>query len=183
MEKDLGNSAAYINGIGLLLEKYKIQGYAPVFAKLKEQLNAYNDFVRAEVLPKARTDFRMPPAIYALQLEDFGVDYTPAELERMAHQSFTDIQAQMSDLAQKVAQERGFPASDYRSVIRALKLEQLKGDDILPHYQSRLAQIEDILRTQHLITLARPARHHQNRHRRGNRPAARAPHGPAAAPE
>src|SRR5580692_1438977 len=39
VEKDLGNSAAYIDGIGLLLEKYKIQGYAPVFAKLKEQLN------------------------------------------------------------------------------------------------------------------------------------------------
>jgi hypothetical protein len=158
VEKDLENTSAYINGIGLLLEKYKIQGYAPVFAKLKEQLNAYNDFVRAEVLPKARTDFRMPPAIYALQLESFGVDYTPAELERMAHQSFTELQAQMSDLAQKVAQERGFPASDYRSVIRALKQEQLKGDDILPHYQSRLAQIEDILRTQHLITLPdRPA--------------------------
>ncbi len=158
VEKDLGDTAAYINGIGLLLEKYKIPGYAPVFAKLKEQLNAYHDFVRAEVLPKARTDFRLPPAIYALQLEHYGVDYTPAELERMAHQSFTELQAQMSDLAQKVAQQRGLPASDYRSVIRALKQEQLKNDDILPHYQSRLAQIEDILRTQHLITLpGRPA--------------------------
>ncbi len=158
VEKDLSNSAAYINGIGLLLEKYKIQGYEPVFAKLKEQLNAYDDFVRAEVLPKARADFRSPPAIYALQLEGYGVDYTPAELERMAHQSFTDIQAQMSDLAQKVAQERGFPASDYRSVIRALKQEQLSNDAILPHYQSRLAQIEDILRKEHLITLPdRPA--------------------------
>jgi hypothetical protein len=158
VEKDLGDTAAYINGIGLLLEKYKIPGYAPVFAKLKEQLNAYHDFVRAEVLPKARTDFRLPPAIYALQLEHYGVDYTPAELERMAHQSFTELQAQMSDLAQKVAQQRGLPASDYRSVIRALKQEQLKNDDILPHYQSRLAQIEDILRTQHLITLPdRPA--------------------------
>jgi hypothetical protein len=158
VEKDLSNSAAYLNGIGLLLEKYKIPEYAPVFAKLKEQLNAYNDFVRSEVLPKARTDFRMPPAIYALQLEGFGVDYTPAELERMAHQSFTEIQAQMSDFAQKVAKERGLPASDYRSVIRALKQEQLKNDDILPHYQSRLAQIEDILRKEHLITLPdRPA--------------------------
>jgi Bacterial protein of unknown function (DUF885) len=158
VEKDLGNTAAYIDGIGLLLEKYKIHGYEPVFAKLKEQLNAYSDFVRAEVLPKSRADFRLPPAIYALQLERYGVDYTPAELERMAHQSFTELQTQMSDLAQKVAKERGLPASDYRSVVRALKQEQLRNDDILPHYQSRLAQIEDILRTQHLITLPdRPA--------------------------
>jgi uncharacterized protein (DUF885 family) len=158
VEKDLENSAAYINGIGLLLEKYKIQGYSAVFTKLKEQLSAYNAFVRAEVLPKSRADFRLPPAIYALQLEHYGVDYTPADLERMAHQSFTELQAQMSDLAQKIAKERGLPASDYRSVIRALKQDQLKNDDILPHYQSRLAQIEEILRKEHLITLPdRPA--------------------------
>jgi uncharacterized protein (DUF885 family) len=114
--------------------------------------------VRREVLPKSRADFRLPPAIYALQLERYGVDYTAAELERMAHQSFGEIQAQMGDLAKKVAQERGLAASDYRSVIHALKQEQLKGAEILPHYEHRLAEIEDILRKQHLITLPdRPA--------------------------
>ncbi len=158
VEKDLENTKAYIDGIGLLFEKYKIPGYPPVFAKLKEQLTEYDDFVRREVLPKSRTDFRLPAAIYTLRLEQYGVDYTPAELERMAHQSFSELQAQMEELAQKVAKERGFPSPDYRSVIRALKQDQLKGDDILPHYQSRLAQIEDILRKQHLITLPdRPA--------------------------
>jgi uncharacterized protein (DUF885 family) len=87
-----------------------------------------------------------------------GVDYTPAELERMAHQSFTEIQAQMQDLAAKVAKERGFTATDYGSVIRELKKEQLPGDQVLPHYQHRLAEIEDILRKNNLITLPnRPA--------------------------
>jgi len=158
VQKNLENTQTYISGIGLLLEKYKIESYTPALAKLKEQLTSYDDFVRKEVLPKARTDFRLPPAIYAIGLEAYGVDYTPAELERMAHQSFTEIQAQMQDLAAKVAKERGFTATDYRSVIRELKKEQLPGDQVLTHYQHRLAEIEDILRKNNLITLPnRPA--------------------------
>jgi Bacterial protein of unknown function (DUF885) len=158
VEKNLENTGTYLSGIGLLLEKYKIQGYAPAYAKLKEQLTGYDDFVRKEVLPKARSDFRLPPEIYAIRLTNYGADYTPAELERLAHKSFTEIQAQMQDLAVKVAKERGFTATDYRSVIRELKKEQLKGDEVLPHYQRRLAEIEDIVRKQHLVTLPqRPA--------------------------
>ena len=43
-------------------------------------------------------------------------------------------------------------------MIRELKKEQLKGDEVLPHYQRRLAEIEDIVRKQHLVTLPqRPA--------------------------
>jgi uncharacterized protein (DUF885 family) len=156
--KNLENTNTYLSGIALLLEKYKIEGYAPAYAKLKEQLTGYDDFVRREILPKARSDFRLPPAIYAIRMESYGVDYTPAELERMAHQSFTEIQAQMQALAVKVAKERGFTATDYRSVIRELKKEQLPGDQVLPHYQRRLAEIEDILRKNKLITLPnRPA--------------------------
>ena len=158
VEKNLENTNTYLSGIGLLLEKYKIEGYAPAYAKLKQQLTGYDDFVRKEVLPKARSDFRLPPAIYAIGLEGYGVDYTPAQLESMAHQSFTEIQAQMRDLAVKVAKEHGFPANDYRSVIRELKKDQWKGDEILPDYKRRLAEIEDILRKNHLVTLpARPA--------------------------
>jgi len=158
VEKSLENTNAYVDGIGLLLEKYKVQGYEPALAKLRAQVASYSDFVRKEVLPRARTDFRLPPAIYAISLEGYGVDYTPAELERMAHRSFTEIQAQMADIAAKVAKERGFPRSDYRSVIRELKKDQFKGDEILPQYKMRLAEIEDIVRKNNLVTLpARPA--------------------------
>lgn len=158
VDKNLSNTKTYVDGIALLLEKYKLQEYAPALAKLREQLAGYDEFVRKEVLPRARTDFRLPPAIYAINLENYGVDYTPAELERMAHQSFTDIQAQMQDLAAKVAKERGFAQSDYRSVIRELKKEQIKGDEVLPHYEHRLAEIEDIVRQNRLVTLpTRPA--------------------------
>jgi Bacterial protein of unknown function (DUF885) len=158
VEKNLENTQAYITGIGLLLEKYKLAGYQDAFAKLKEQLAAYDKFVRAEVLPKARGDFRLPAELYTIRLENYGIDYTPDELTRLAHQTFAELQSEMAPIAAKIAEERHLPSSDYRDVIRELKKEQIPGDQVLPHYQKRLAEIEDILRSQHLITLPdRPA--------------------------
>jgi len=158
VEKNLENTGAYVTGIGLLLEKYKMQGYEEAFAKLKEQLASYDDFVRKEVLPKARSDFRLPPDLYAIALERYGIDYPPDELTRVAHQTFTELQGEMQPLAAKIAKERHLQSSDYRDVIQALKKDQIPGDQILPHYQKRLAEIEEILRREHLITLPdRPA--------------------------
>jgi hypothetical protein len=158
VEKNLENSSAYITGIGLLLEKYKMTGYQDAFTKLKEQLASYDDFVRKEVLPKARSDFRLPPELYTIQLANYGIDYTPEELTRMAHQSFSDLQNQMQTIASKIAKERSLPSSDYRDVINVLKKDQIPGDQILQHYQKRLAEIEGIIRREHLVTLPdRPA--------------------------
>src|SRR6266852_3344070 len=59
VETNLARSDFFINGIGQLFEKYKIDGYQESFAKLKQQLADYNTWVRQEILPKARTDFRL----------------------------------------------------------------------------------------------------------------------------
>ncbi len=158
VEKDLGDTNTYITGIGLLLEKYRQKDYRAAMAKLKAQLTEYDAFVRREVLPKARTDFRLPPEIYKMRLANSGVDYTPDELKKVAHAGFTDIQAQMKPIAARIAAARKLPSSDYRDVIRELKKEQLKSDEILPHYRNRLAEIEAIVRTNRLVTLpTRPA--------------------------
>jgi uncharacterized protein (DUF885 family) len=64
----------------------------------------------------------------------------------------------MQSIAAKVAKDRHLPSSDYRAVIAALKKDQIPGDQVLPHYQKRLAEIEDIIRREHLVTLPdRPA--------------------------
>lgn len=158
VEKNLENTNAYVNGIGLLLEKYKLRDYQDAFAKLKEQLASYDEFVRREVLPKARTDFRLPPELYTIALANFGIDYTPEELTALAHQAFTELQNQMQPLAAKIAKERNLPSADYRDVIAALKKDQIPGDQILPYYQKRLGEIEGIIRREHLVTLPdRPA--------------------------
>jgi hypothetical protein len=159
VEKDLSNSDFFINGIGQLLEKYKIEGYQEPYAKLKEQLTAYDEFVRKEVLPKARTDFRLPSEEYAFALEQYGVDIPPAQLAAKAHAAFNEIQKQMQEIAPRVAREKGINATDYRDVIRALKKNQLVGEAIQPFYEKRIKEIEEIIKREHLVTLpARPVR-------------------------
>ncbi|HEY6987905.1 MAG TPA: DUF885 domain-containing protein [Bryobacteraceae bacterium] len=158
VEQDISNVRDFSDGVGQLFEKYKLTGYQEPYAKLKTQLSEYSNFLRKEVLPRTRSDFRLPPDLYALRLENFGVDYTPAELTRLAHRSFTEIQSEMQTLATKIAKGRHLPSSDYRDVIRELKKDQVSGDRVLPLYKERLSEIEDIIRREHLVTLpGRPA--------------------------
>ncbi len=153
VEQDLAQSDSFVTGIGLLLEKYKMTGYEDAFAKLKQQLAEYQTFVRNEVLPRARSDFRLPPELYRINLANYGVDYTPDDLKRLAHEAFLEIQGEMQPIAAQIAKERNLPSSDYRNVVRALKQEQLKADQVMPLYHRTLADIEDVIRREHLVTL------------------------------
>ena len=159
IETELSRNSNYIDGIAALLTKYKVQGWQAPYEKLKTQLADYDAWTKANVLPKARTDFRLPPEEYALNLEDYGIDIPPSQLAAMAHQSFSELQAEMKPIAEKIAQQRHLPSSDYRDVIRELKKQQLVGEAILPFYQERLKQIEKIIAEQQLVSLPdRPAR-------------------------
>lgn len=159
VETDLARADFFINGIAQLFEKYKIDGYQEAFAKLKQQLTDYNAWLKQEILPKARTDFRLPPEEYAFSLQQFGIDIPPEQLTAMAHKAFTEYQQEMQQIAAKIAKERGWKSSDYRDVIRELKKEQLVGEAILPQYEQTLKKIEEIIRQQRLVTLpGRPAR-------------------------
>jgi uncharacterized protein (DUF885 family) len=125
---------------------------------LKDELTQYDDWVRATILPKARTDFRMPPEQYALAFEGYGIDIPPDEIARMAHEAFTQYQAEMKPLAAEIAKEKGLPSADYRQVIAELKKKQITGDAILPFFETRLHEIERIIADEKLVTLPdRPA--------------------------
>jgi uncharacterized protein (DUF885 family) len=77
----------------------------------------------------------------------------PEKVAADARAAFREIQQEMHQLAPAVAKARGFTSTDYRDVMRALKKEQLVGDQILPHYRKRLEEIEAIVRREHLVTL------------------------------
>src|SRR6266849_3545559 len=159
IETELARNNNYLEGIAALLEKYKLTGWQEPYGKLKSQLVEYDAWTKANVLPKSRTDFRLPPEEYALHLEDYGIDIPPAQLAAMAHQAFSEIQAEMKPIAAQIAKERHLPSSDYRDVIRELKKQQLVGDAILPFYQERLKQIEKIIVEKQIVSLPeRPAR-------------------------
>ncbi len=159
IETELARNNNYIEGIATLLQKYKLTGWDEPYGKLKTQLADYDAWTRANVLPKARADFRLPPEEYALRLEDYGIDIPPGEVAAMAHQAFSDIQAEMQPIAAQIAKNRNLPSSDYRDVMRELKKQQLVGESILPFYQERLKQIEKIIVDKQIVSLPdRPAR-------------------------
>ncbi|HVV70573.1 MAG TPA: DUF885 domain-containing protein [Verrucomicrobiae bacterium] len=159
IETELGRNTHYIEGIKALLEKYQLTGWQDIYPKLTSQLAQYDDWVRAAVLPNARSDFRLPPQEYALALEGYGIDLPPDQLAAEARKAFADLQAQMAPIAVQIAREKHLPSSDYRDVVRALKKHQIEGDAILPLYRERLKQIEKIIQDHQLVSLPdRPAR-------------------------
>ena len=153
LDKILINSPHLMEGIGKLFVKYSISGYEEAYAKLKEQTATYEEFLKKEIQPKARTDFKLPRPLYAYSLEQYGILIDPETLATDSHAAFVQIQKEMQEVAGKVAKEKGFASSDYRDVIRELKKKQLTGDSILPHYQSRIKQIEQIIRDKNIVTL------------------------------
>lgn len=158
MEVTLAHNASIISGIEELFKKYNISGWQPAYAAIKKQLEEYDTWVKATVLPKARTDFRLPPEAYKLALQGYGIDITPAGMAKMAHAAFTDIQNQMKPIAAQIAKQHNLPSSDYRDVIKYLKKDQIIGDSIMPVYRRHLTDIEAIIREHHLVTLPnRPA--------------------------
>jgi len=153
LENQLERNPNYLQGIPLLFKKYHLHGWEAAFTALKAQLHEYDAWVRANVLPKARTDFREPPEEYALDLEQNGINVPPAEIAARAHAAFGQDQAAMAPLALQVARSNGFQSSDYRAVIAELKKRQITGPAIVPFYENRLQEIERIIRTNDLVAL------------------------------
>jgi len=154
VEQDLSDAPRYIDGIGELFAKSGLKGYEAPLAALRQQLTDYSAWVQKEILPRARTDHRLPPALYADNLKQVGVtDLTPDELIRRAQLSFVEIQNEMRTLAVLVAKEKGYKSSDYRDVLRELKKQQIKGEAILPLYREMLKKIEASVRAERIVTL------------------------------
>jgi uncharacterized protein (DUF885 family) len=145
-----------LQGIRKLFADSGLKGYEEPLAAFEAQARDYDAWVSKEMLPRARADHRLPPALYADNLKQVGVDVAPEELMRRALVSFEEIQNEMRVLAPLVATQKGIKATGYRDVIRVLKKQQVTGKAILPLYTQRLHAIENILRREHEITV--PAR-------------------------
>jgi uncharacterized protein (DUF885 family) len=158
IETELGRDSNYVDGIAALFKKYQLTGWEDAHAKLKTQLADYDAWIRATLLPRARTDFRMPPAEYALAFEEYGIDLPPAEIAAQAHAAFKEYQGEMARIAVEIAKRRKLPSSDYRAVIAELKKTQITGDAILPFYEKRLKEIESIIVQRNIVSMPdRPA--------------------------
>jgi uncharacterized protein (DUF885 family) len=140
-------------GIREALSKSSVKGWEASAAKLDQQLAAYTEWLKAEILPRARADHRLPPEVYADNLRQYGVDIAPEEIVSKALIAFAEMRNQANITAALVAKERGWSDTDYRVVMRKLKQEQIPRDQVMALYLERLAAIEAIVRANRIVTL------------------------------
>lgn len=153
VEQAIDNGPTLIAGMKELLAKSDLKGWESVFATLEVQLTAYNAQLKATMLPRARLDNRLPPAVYADNLRRLGVDISPREIIARALISFAEIRNQMNITAGQIARERNLPDADYRAVLAVLKKQQLPSEQVMHVYADRLAQLEVAVRANRIVTL------------------------------
>ncbi len=154
VEQDLERAETMITGIESLLAGTDLQGWEDSYTALAEQMRDFNDWVRAEILPRSRDDYRLPPALYEDALRQWGVDASPEELIEQATKGYMDIRGEMEALAPLIAAEKGYDTNDYREVIGLLKRDgAIDGDKLLDHYNAVLGAIEEIIVREKIISL------------------------------
>ncbi len=153
VEQNLNDTPSLIKGLRELFAKSGLDGWQEAMDIVDKQLVAYDAWMTATILPQARTDHRLPPALYADNLKQFGVDISPEEMIQRALVGFKEIQGEMKTLAPLVAKEQKIKATDYRDVIRALKARQVTGPAILPLFEGRNASLEEMIRRENVVTL------------------------------
>lgn len=153
LEKDLGDAPRYIAGVRGMFERVDLAGWQDEFAKLEEQLTEYSAWVSEEMLPRSRPNNQLPAEVYANNLKNYGVRATPEELIAEAQYGYQFIRSEMKALAFRIAEKRGWEDKRLVPVMRKLKAEQIPQDELLDVYKDRLAQIEDIIRREDIITL------------------------------
>jgi uncharacterized protein DUF885 len=158
VRQHLGNCERYIAGIAKLFRASEVRDWQSAHERLAAQLRAHCDWVRDAVLPRARKDHTLPRELYADRLKSVGVDITPEQAISLGMTTFAEVRDEMARLASDIARERKLASADYRQVLRALKRDAVPPERIVALYKERLAQIEEIVRRERIISLPkRPA--------------------------
>jgi hypothetical protein len=150
LEDELAKLPVYLDELDALFRERAIAGHEEPWKKLRAALESHAEFIRSSVLPRARSDFRLPPDIYAFLLKKTGVDIAPAELVARARAAYAQTLAEMRTLAAKIGKKRGWPAGE---VMARLKKDQRTGDALLSLYRQRLVDLEAIIRREKILTL------------------------------
>lgn len=164
VQQSIANTPLLAQGIREMFAKNGITGpeLDAALAALERQFTEHSAWQQRRVLPLAREDFRMPPALYAMALRQMGIDIPPQQLIARAQAAYQEIRASMRALAPRVAREKNLGLSEADAanpvaVLRALKRETVPDDQLVPRYQAVNAQLEDIIRRERIVTLpARP---------------------------
>ena len=159
VQQDIERAPVMISGLTELFKGTDLSGWEESLELLQSQLTDYTKWVEETILPNTRPDAKLPRELYELGLKNWGVDDSPEELMVTGQVAFMNIRNEMLALAPLVAKQKGYDTTDYREVIKLLKKEQLNGDVLMFEYQAVIAEIDEILKKNNLISVPNePAR-------------------------
>ncbi|MFV8818567.1 DUF885 domain-containing protein [Haliea sp. E17] len=153
VENAVEKAPLVLDGLHTLLAESELSGWEDDYALLAQQLEAYTQWLRDSMLPRAREENRLPPALYANALKEYGVDMSPQALIAQGQYSYQLLRSQMQVLAAEIAQQRNWEQRDLLSVLAALKAEQLAPEQVLPTYLDTLEKLEAIIRRENIVSL------------------------------
>ncbi len=153
LETDQGKREAFITGTRELLADSGLAGWEEDFTLLQQQLDDYAQWVDANIVPRARQNNQLPVDIYVDRLKNYGVNATPGELIAKAQYSYQLLRSEMKALALQIAEQRGWKDKSLLAVIAALKNEQIPAEKVLATYQQRLAELEQIIVREDIVSL------------------------------
>lgn len=126
------------------------------FAQFETQVKKYDEFVRSQVLPHARTNYRLPRDQYVQALKESGVEWQPEMLIERSQADFQVLYPKFLELTQQVGKKLGLPAERWTpvEVSQALRDQQVTGDArILEFVKGIIHDVTDVVNQHEVITL------------------------------
>lgn len=157
VEQAITNAPTFAKGLRELFAARKIEGADAALTALDAQTADFVAWARATVLPKTRTDFKLPRDLYAQRLVEIGIDIAPETLIERAQLEFMETRAAMAALAPQVAKQHGIADTDYRAVIRTLKRKQIDAKAIEAHYRKINTELEKKIAEHGVVDLPKRA--------------------------
>ena len=147
------NIPTFVAGIRDLFDKYEIEGADEALDAMEAQLTEYGEWTQETVLPASRETARLPEELYALNLEQVGIDQDPRTLMSEARRGFYELRAQMEALAPQIAEKYGWEETDMASVMAGLKQMTVPNDEIEDFYRDVNRQLEAEIRRNDIVSL------------------------------
>jgi uncharacterized protein (DUF885 family) len=125
VEQYLLESPEYLTGIKKLLEKSGRTDWQEDFVRFSKQVEIYDNFLRKTLIPKARTDYKLPKEIYSHILRIRGITAKPEELIEAGVSDYKKVYRQFESTAKEVARKLKLKTTAPVSVLRHLKAKQV----------------------------------------------------------
>lgn len=154
LEKYLKESPQYVAGIKQLLEKSGRADWKDDYKTFEAQAKEFDAFVAKALVPKARTDYRLPPEVYVFTLKALGNDDAPKNLIRVAKEDYALVRQDYVALAKKLAAKHGLAADRPADVLAFLKTKKITEPKAVEKlYYDSARRLEQIIKENNLVTL------------------------------